>query len=429
MKLKLDFLDRVQAARQYLSQDNPKEAIAQLDLLLAKNPNDSVALGLRSDATRQLEQKRNRRAVEVATAAEKEGDATTRLRLLQEAAELTPEDKRVQLMLGVAQSQSQVFQFMSWRVHFLQETGRSVEAELQRQTLGLIAPEYVEVSTETVPQTAAKAVQPSPGTSTTKSGPLDRRMLLALGGGLAAIAALAAVLLSRPGTPVSAVPKVSISIQTSPADALIEIDGARYTNQPLAPGDYTLKVSRAGFAAVQQKITVPLSGSVSISLEPLATILRIDAQPAFAEWALDESPPVAVSDTQTALPSLAPGKHQVRIFAQPGGQGESVFEIETETAKAPRVVSIKPAENTLGIAFTQFGEESQVTTSPEGLSIAGSEGNVIGQTGTTALSLPKLTPPVTTSPEYIVRGQESEWRIQTTPSEAPILSLFLRTNA
>ncbi|MBC7924289.1 MAG: hypothetical protein H7039_01395, partial [Bryobacteraceae bacterium] len=151
------------------------------------------------------------------------------------------------------------------------------------------------------------------------------------------------------------------------------------------------------------------------------------AQPAFAEWALDENPPVAVSDTQTALPSLAPGKHQVRIFAQPGGQGESIFEIEVEAGKAPRVNSIKPAENTLGIAFTQFGEESQVTTSPEGLSIAGSEGNVIGQTGTTALLLPKLA--VTTSPEYIVRGQESEWRIQTTPSEAPILSLFLRTNA
>ncbi|MBZ5625893.1 MAG: PEGA domain-containing protein [Acidobacteriia bacterium] len=77
---------------------------------------------------------------------------------------------------------------------------------------------------------------------------------------------------------------ISVSVESSPSDALVEVDGYPAGRTPanvkLAKGEYILKVSKPGFQAWSQRITVEpgKDKSIGITLAPTAKSERPTAQ-------------------------------------------------------------------------------------------------------------------------------------------------------
>jgi hypothetical protein len=415
--------DPIRAARQYLAAGEPERAREQLSSWLDNAPANEVATELLAQANLAIAQQRTARSAAVIALADAETDLNRRSGLLKEAADLTPDDRLVQLLLSITDTQREVISFMQERGRFLQEIGRPDESAAESATLALIAPQYAlpEQRTADVP---CPERERSPAVSPKRTKRLRHWQWVLYG--LAAFATLAvAFLIFGFRTPASPAPQgAPLIVQVAQPHASILVDGKPWSGQPLARGKHRLRVSLPGFHPFETAVNVPASAPVVVNLIALGTTVAIDTQPAHTEYSIDDSPPVPLTNGQAAITDLTPGKHTIRLYAQPGGKGETQVEFEADSGKVPSVLRVAPADDTVAVAFGRFGSDAIFLGAPAGLVVKGATGSEILTITDAAAKLTWEMPN-----EFVIRSSGNEWPVSANSADSPALDIFVRTNA
>lgn len=157
-----------------------------------------------------------------------------------------------------------------------------------------------------------------------------------------------------------------VEITTTPPGAQIKINGqdkcVSNCKEELAPGNYQITATLAGFDPTATGVTVTAGSSipVSLSLTPLAQTLRIITDLQAGKVTLDGQPAGDLQDGQLIIDRINPGRHQVAVTGPTGGGS---FEFEAVPGKAPVITGPATAKDMIAILLSGYGQSARLQTS------------------------------------------------------------------
>ena len=190
----------------------------------------------------------------------------------------------------------------------------------------------------------------------------------------------------------------------------------------LAPGDYQVTASLAGFepAAGSVRVTVGRRAEMSLTLQPQTQSLRLLTDLDQGKVVLDSQPPADLQEGQLVFDKVPRGSHTVKIA---GRSGDVSFSFDIGDARLPAVVGPVTAHNMMAVLVASFGWKARVVTSaPLKLAVNGQPEGDVGPAGKDVASFqPGM--------DEIVVGEGREQRkMSETFGTTPMLTAFLKSD-
>ncbi len=289
-----------------------------------------------------------------------------------------------------------------------------------------VGPPPIQASSQTSPSGQISARPPS------QQKPVAWKKALVFGAILGLIVAFGAGFLlykahQRKLTP-PPVATVDVQVATTPPGAAIKVNGedkcTAPCSVPLAPGDYQITASLAGYEPGANGVTVPATGAppaVNLTLEASPQPMRVLAEGIDgAQVTLDDQPAGAVTDGQFVIDKLTPGPHTVKI----AGKGvEASFSFEAAEARMPNITGTT-AKNLLAVVVASFGNNARVATSSGPLKLI-VNGQPQADASPGGVDLQGFQPG---SAEIDVGEGPNQKALQDTFGPNPALTVFLRSD-
>ncbi|HSR07401.1 MAG TPA: PEGA domain-containing protein, partial [Bryobacteraceae bacterium] len=168
---------------------------------------------------------------------------------------------------------------------------------------------------------------------------------------------------------------VAVQVTTTPPGAAIQVNGeAKCTSNcslALPAGDYQVTAALDGYqsAASALKVTARKPGSLNLSLQPQAQMVRILTDLPQGQVSMDGQPPADLQDGQFVINNVPAGQHTVKVTSK---TGEALFTIDVAEAKLPAITGPVTVRDLIGVLVSSMGSKARVVTnSPAKLALNG----------------------------------------------------------
>ena len=158
---------------------------------------------------------------------------------------------------------------------------------------------------------------------------------------------------------------VAVQVTTTPPGAAIQVNGeAKCTSNcslALPPGDYQVLAALDGYqsAASALKVTARKPGSLNLSLQPQAQMVRILTDLPQGQVSVDGQPPADLQDGQFVINNVQPGQHVVKVTSK---TGEASFTIDVAEAKLPAITGPVTVRDLIAVLVSSMGGKARVVT-------------------------------------------------------------------
>ena len=155
---------------------------------------------------------------------------------------------------------------------------------------------------------------------------------------------------------------VPVEIETVPPGARIEINGEARGNSPLelglAPGTYQLKATMDGYQPGIVEVSARGARTpVSLTLQPLPSVLRLLTNLDTATILLDERPAGELQNGELTLNEVANGQHTVKLTAK---SGEASFAFAVAPAAIPILTGPVATKDVAAVVVSTFRDAARV---------------------------------------------------------------------
>ncbi len=172
---------------------------------------------------------------------------------------------------------------------------------------------------------------------------------------------------ARSRRPVSVAQTAHLALRSSTADATITVGavagkpGAGLETE-LAPGTYTVEVSRDGYDSYQSTVSLPAGGLTQTlpALAPLDSAIHISADLASAKVRLDDRPEASLDQSEFAAEDLKPGDHTLTVS---DNRSEVRLTFSTAPGKAPEIKGPIEAKELVAFAAASLGQTLGIAAS------------------------------------------------------------------
>jgi PEGA domain len=258
-----------------------------------------------------------------------------------------------------------------------------------------------------------------PGTS------WKRALLLGVIAG-AVVSILVLVVLVNQARKRNLIANVAVQVTTTPPGAAIQVNGeAKCTSNcslALPPGDYQVTAALDGYqpAGSALKVTARQPGSLNLSLQAQAQMVRILTDLPQAQVSLDNQPPADLQDGQFVINNVQPGQHMVKLASK---TGDASFTIDVSEAKPPAVTGPVTVRDLIAVLVSSMGGKARVVTnSPAKLTL---NGQAQGDASPAGVDLTGFRPGV----NEIAVGDGKDLRtLAESFGPAPMLTAFLKSD-
>ncbi len=252
-----------------------------------------------------------------------------------------------------------------------------------------------------------------------------RALLLGVIAG-AVVSVLVLVVLVNQARKRNLIANVAVQVTTTPSGAAIQVNGeAKCTSNcslALPPGEYQVTAALDGYqpAASALKVTARQPGSLSLSLEPQAQMVRILTDLPQGQVSVDGQPPADLQDGQFVMNNVQAGQHAVKVTSK---TGEAAFTIDVAEAKLPAISGPVTARDLIAVLVSSMGGRARVVTnSPAKLALNGQAQSDASPTG---VDLTGFRPGV----NEITVGEGKDLRtLAESFGPAPMLTAFLKSD-
>jgi hypothetical protein len=252
-----------------------------------------------------------------------------------------------------------------------------------------------------------------------------RALLLGVIAG-AVVSVLVLVVLVNQARKRNLIANVAVQVTTTPSGAAIQVNGeAKCTSNcslALPPGEYQVTAALDGYqpAASALKVTARQPGSLSLSLEPQAQMVRILTDLPQGQVSVDGQPPADLQDGQFVMNNVQAGQHAVKVTSK---TGEATFTIDVAEAKLPAISGPVTARDLIAVLVSSMGGRARVVTnSPAKLALNGQAQSDASPTG---VDLTGFRPGV----NEITVGEGKDLRtLAESFGPAPMLTAFLKSD-
>ncbi len=152
----------------------------------------------------------------------------------------------------------------------------------------------------------------------------------------AVVSVLVLVVLVNQARKRNLIANVAVQVTTTPPGAAIQVNGeAKCTSNcslALPPGEYQVTAALDGYqsAASALKVLARRPGSLNLTLQPQAQMVRILTDLPQGQVSLDGQPPADLQDGQFVINNVPPGQHVVKVTSK---TGDASFTIDVAEAK------------------------------------------------------------------------------------------------
>jgi hypothetical protein len=252
-----------------------------------------------------------------------------------------------------------------------------------------------------------------------------RALLLGVIAG-AVVSILVLVLLVNQARKRNLIANVAVQVTTTPAGAAIQVNGeAKCTSNcslALPPGDYQVTAALDGYqsAASALKVTARQPGSLSLSLQPQAQMVRILTDLPQGQVSLDNQPPADLQDGQFVINNVPAGQHVVKVTSK---TGEASFTVDVAEAKLPAITGPVTVRDLIAVLVSSMGGKARVVTnSPAKLVL---NGQAQGDASPAGVDLTGFRPGV----NEIAVGEGKDLRtLAESFGPAPAVTAFLKSD-
>jgi hypothetical protein len=279
---------------------------------------------------------------------------------------------------------------------------------------------------EDVPLPSSPPLAPA-GTRSASAPPGNWKSALWIGGACGALAALIVIVVLVNAAKRHAAAPAEIQIATSPPGAAVTVNGGpRCTSDcrlALAPGLYQITALLEGYepAVLDLRVIGGRSASLHVPLTPQAPSLRILTDLERGKVALDDRPPVDLTQGQFMADGIAPGMHTVKVT---GRDRESSFSFEIAGAQPPSITGSVTARNLIAVLISSFGNRARAVTNkgPMKLIVNGQPEDDAGPAGVDLRNFHIGVNEITVGEGQDLRGMKEDFR------SAPTLTAFLKSD-
>ena len=269
-------------------------------------------------------------------------------------------------------------------------------------------------------------IPPPPAARPAGNGATWKRALLlgVIAGALVSILVL--VVLVNQARKRNLIANVAVQVTTTPAGAAIQVNGeTKCTSNcslALPPGDYQVLAALDGYqpAASALKVTARQPGSLNLSLQPQAQMVRILTDLPQGQVSLDNQPPADLQDGQFVVNNVQPGHHVVKVTSR---TGEASFTIDVAEAKLPAIMGPVTVRDLIAVLVSSMGGKARVVTnSPAKLAL---NGQAQGDASPAGVDLTGFRPGV----NEITVGEGKDLRtLAESFGPAPAVTAFLKSD-
>ena len=228
---------------------------------------------------------------------------------------------------------------------------------------------------------------------------------------------------------------VAIEVQTVPPGATIrinsEVRGTSNLSLKLREGTYQLSAERQGYVSANMPLVVKRgsTGLVRIDLQSVAPpaplvelrqVLRLSSDLQFGKVAVDDQPPVELTEGQFPDQELAWGKHTIEITS---GSARATLTFDAASGHAPVLAENPKAKELNAVVATSLGNQAHLQASPSPTPVKVTVDNQdLGELGAGGLDLPALP---LGNHEVVLNDGQIRHTMTVTTSQAPALQIQL----
>lgn len=230
-----------------------------------------------------------------------------------------------------------------------------------------------------------------------------------------------------PPPPVATVP---IDVATNPPGADVKVNDQLKCKAnckvDLEPGQYSLSAVLPGYDPALQSVTVekghPLS--LNLTLTPQGSSVKILTDLSNGgKVTLDGQPAGALQDGQIVLDRVAPGRHELKIASDKGGEAKFTFVIAP--GAAPAIQGPIATKNLTAVVASGLGTQVHVATSATTMKVS-LDGRAIGDAGPDGIDLKDVA---AGDHELTLNDGKEDRKLTVTATPSPVLTAWINSSA